>query len=320
MPPKRCKAEYADAVSRSDTGGNDIAGTPSSNPRSGGATALSPVAALVRQHDRDRFQTVLFAPAGRREALFALYAFNYEIARIREIVHEPMLGQIRLQWWREVIDAAYAGRPPRRHETVLPLSAAIREYSLNRADLDRLVDARERDLDPEPPANLAELEAYADGSSGALVCLALQALGVAGPAAQEAGRAVGIGYALAGLVRAMPFHAGSGRCWVPADIAARLGIDPHRITAAANRDALRGAVAEIAGAASRHLAAARAAARERRAAMPRGAIAAMLPAVIAEQHLRRLRRAGYDPFAPQLLLPDPLQSWRLLPAALLRRY
>src|ERR1041385_2992054 len=66
----------------------------------------SPLAALCRRHDRDRYQTALFAPADRREALFALYAFNYEIARVREIVSEPMLGQIRLQWWREVTAAA----------------------------------------------------------------------------------------------------------------------------------------------------------------------------------------------------------------------
>ena len=63
----------------------------------------SPLAALVRRHDRDRYQTALFAPADRREAIFALYAFNYEIARVREIVTQPMLGQIRLQWWREIV-------------------------------------------------------------------------------------------------------------------------------------------------------------------------------------------------------------------------
>ena len=66
---------------------------------------------MVRRHDRDRYQTALFAPADRREALFALYAFNYEIARVRETVTQPMLGQIRLQWWREVVEAAYAGAP-----------------------------------------------------------------------------------------------------------------------------------------------------------------------------------------------------------------
>jgi phytoene synthase len=61
---------------------------------------LSAVAELVRRHDRDRYMTALFAPAARREALFALYAFNYEIARVREAVTQPTLGQIRLQWWR----------------------------------------------------------------------------------------------------------------------------------------------------------------------------------------------------------------------------
>ena len=87
--------------------------TARSGARSAAAGGLSPVAALVRHHDRDRFQTALFAPARRREALFALYAFNYEIARVRESVREPMLGQIRLQWWREAIDAAYAGAAAR---------------------------------------------------------------------------------------------------------------------------------------------------------------------------------------------------------------
>src|SRR5689334_25333145 len=99
--------------------------TPIPVQRSAEAGRLSPVAALVRRHDRDRFQTVLFAPAARREALFALYAFNYEIARVRETVTEPMLGQIRLQWWRENIAAAFEGGAIRRHPVVEPLTATI---------------------------------------------------------------------------------------------------------------------------------------------------------------------------------------------------
>src|SRR6184192_565741 len=101
------------------------------------ATAgLSPVAALVRRHDRDRYQTALFAPADRREALFALYAFNYEIARVRELVSQPMLGQIRLQWWREAVAAAFAGAPSRQHEVAQPLSAVIADHRLTRAHFD----------------------------------------------------------------------------------------------------------------------------------------------------------------------------------------
>ena len=64
------------------------------------------LAALVRQHDPDRFLTALFAPAAQRDALLALYAFNHELARAREVASEPTLALIRLQWWREVVDGA----------------------------------------------------------------------------------------------------------------------------------------------------------------------------------------------------------------------
>src|ERR1700752_4314564 len=99
--------------------------TPVPDRRSAEADRLLPVAALVRRHDRDRFQTVLFAPAARREALFALYAFNYEIARVRERVTEPTLGRIRLEWWRETIAAAFEGGPVRDHFVAQPLTATI---------------------------------------------------------------------------------------------------------------------------------------------------------------------------------------------------
>lgn len=293
---------------------------------------LSPLAALVRRHDRDRYQTALFAPAARREALFALYAFNYEVARVRESVREPMLGQIRLQWWREVVEAAFAGAAVRQHEVAAPLTAAIRDFGLSREPFDRLIDTRERDLADEPPATLADLETYAAGSSATLACLALQVLRndqdcdrrhPAGTlphpprcggwgAAETAAVDVGIGYALGGLLRAMAFHARAGRCYIPADIAARHGLDPADYAALRATAALRAAVAEIVESAAGHLLAA----RKHRRAVPRAAQAALLPAVVAERCLVRLQRAGYNPFALELAIRDPLQSWRLLAAAL----
>src|SRR5689334_10143303 len=175
--------------------------------------------ALVRRHDRDRYQTALFAPAARRETLLALYAFNYEIARVRETVTQPMLGQIRLQWWREVPDAAYAGAPPRNHPVAVALTAAIREGELSRGSFDRLIDTREHDLADEPPPNLGALEDYAEGSSAPLILLALEGLCARHPAIEDTARQVGIGYALAGLLRAMPFHARGGRSFIPAELA-----------------------------------------------------------------------------------------------------
>jgi NADH dehydrogenase [ubiquinone] 1 alpha subcomplex assembly factor 6 len=271
---------------------------------------------MVRRHDRDRFLTALFAPARDREALFALYAFNYEIARVRESVREAMLGQIRLQWWREAIGAAYAGGPVRQHEVVEAITAAIRERKLSRAHFDRLIDIRERDLDDEPPSDMAALEDYAEGSSAMLIYLALEVLGAATPAAQEAARHVGIGYALSGLVRAMPVHAQAGRSFIPAELAAETGLDPRDYAALRPTPALRQAVKSIAGAARRHLVAARGLRRD----LPKAALSALLPARIADNALQRLERVGFDPFAGAASAMDPLRSWRLAYAALRRRF
>ncbi|MGE5269134.1 MAG: phytoene/squalene synthase family protein [Thiohalocapsa sp.] len=317
-----------------------------------GPAGLSPLAALVRLHDRDRYQTALFAPAARREALFALYAFNYEVARIRESVTEPMLGQIRLQWWREAVAAAYAGEPPRAHIVAEPLTAAIRAHGLSRTLLDRLIDAREQDLADAAPATLAALEEYADGTAATVVRLALQILGfdVAYPhpdappqagegadgaapspsslprwrgragmgvtATADAAHNVGIAYAIAGLLRAMAFHARAGRSYIPQDVAAETGLDLDDYARLRSTPALRAATERLAEAAAAHLRLARQRRREARSA----ALPALLPTVVAETVLRRLRRADWNPFDPALAAPDPLLPWRLGAAMLRRRF
>ncbi|MGH6971685.1 MAG: squalene/phytoene synthase family protein, partial [Caulobacteraceae bacterium] len=133
--------------------------------------------ALVRRRDRDRFLTALFAPAGRRAALLAIYGFNYEVAKTREMVRETALGRMRLQWWRDSIAAIYEGGPVRHHQVVAPLAAAIAAHGLSRAHFDAIIEAREADLDDLPPPDLDALEAYAEASAGRLVLLALEALG-----------------------------------------------------------------------------------------------------------------------------------------------
>ena len=285
-------------------------------PRSDLGEPGSSLAALVRRHDRDRYQTALFAPPARREALLALYAFNYEIARIRETVTQPMLGQIRLQWWREVLDAAYTAAAPRNHPVAIALTAAVREFALTRKLFDRLVESREHDLADEPPANLAAFEDYAEGTSAPLIQLAFQVLGERNTALEKTASHVGIGYALAGLLRAMPFHARAQRSYLPADLAERAGLDMADYAAGRGIPALRAIVREIADAAVRHLRAA----RESRAVIPRSSLAAVLPAVVADRFLARLQRARYDPFAQAVAAPDPLQIWRLAFATLLNRF
>ena len=275
------------------------------------------MAGLVRQHYRDRFLTTLFAPDDRREDLLALYAFNHEVAKTREVVSEPTLGRIRLQWWRDNLEAIYAGQPPRRHGVVEPLAAAIRRHKLSRGPFVRLLAARELDLGDEPPASLAALEAYAEDTSADLVELALQVLGERAEAAVAAGRSVGIAHALVGLLRAIPFHARSKRLYLPRDLVDRAGLHPERdVFELKSTSGLRNIVGEIANRAERRLALARALRRD----VPQRALPALLPAVLAQADLARLARVGYDPFDRRVAGRDPRRSWRLALAALRRRY
>jgi NADH dehydrogenase [ubiquinone] 1 alpha subcomplex assembly factor 6 len=279
-------------------------------------SAPSLVAGL-RQHDRDRYQTALFAPAERRDALFALYAFNYEVARIRDYVREPMLGLMRLQWWRDVLDEIYAGKPPRRHEVALPLAAAIVAHNLSQAHFTALLDARAQDMEELPPESLPALETYAAATSGSLILLALEALGVRDEAAASAGRAIGTAYALTGLLIAAPFHAQRRRLYLPAALTARHDVDLERsLFALKSSPGLAAATRDIADRARAHLAAA----RQRRDAVPRAAMPALLHSALAGRRLQQLAAVGHNVFAPQLAAADTLQSLRLAWAALRRRY
>src|SRR5882672_10013553 len=158
----------------------------------------------LRRLDHDRYLTTLFAPAAARPRLIALYAFNTEVARVGETVSEPIIGQMRLQWWRDAIAEAASGRPPRKHPVVAGLVDVLASGATP-ADFEPLLVAREQDLDEGAPADLAALEAYAEATSATLVRLAARLLGAEDDTTRAAARHVGIGWALVGCLRAVPF-------------------------------------------------------------------------------------------------------------------
>jgi phytoene synthase len=224
---------------------------------------------------------------------------------------------MRLQWWRDALDEIYAGKPPRRHEVVTPLARATAAHSLSKAHFTALLDARAQDMEEIPPESLPALENYAAGTSGNLNLLALEVLGVRTPEAAETGRAIGIAYALTGLLAAVPFHAQRRRLYFPAALTAQHGVDLERSIFALKPSAeLAAATREIADLARNHLDAA----RQRHDAVPRAAIPALLHAVLAERRLRQLAAAEYNLFDPKLATEDTLQSLRLAWAALRHRY
>ena len=272
-------------------------------------------AVQVRAHDRDRYLTAILAPASRREALFALYAFNIEIARTRELVSEPMIGQIRLQWWREAIEGIYQGKP-RAHEVVRPLAAAVGDFDLSREHFDRLIDAREFDLGDTPPASAQELQDYAEDTSSTLMRLALEILGQRTGAAHEAAKDIGVAWALSGLLRAVVFHARSKRQYLPADLMREARADPADLFELRGGPALATVAEDLADLARVALSCG----REIRPDVPRRAIPALLPGMLADMYLKRMARQGHDLFLRAIEISQPTRQLRLLRAIILGRY
>ncbi|HEY1720870.1 MAG TPA: phytoene/squalene synthase family protein [Magnetospirillaceae bacterium] len=253
------------------------------------APELSPLAVEVHRHDRDRFVTTLFAPTECREALLALYAFNLEVARTRESVSEILLGEIRLQWWRDAIDKLYRGEDL-AHPVVQGLGAAIRTHTLTREPFDRLIDARTADLSDGPLESLAGLESYAEGTSATLVSLALATLDGRDEAAARLSQLAGIGWGLVGLLRAVPFHARERRIYLPADLLAEYHLTFEDVVARKPSQGLARIAETIADRAWHHFAEARMMQND----LPRRARSALLIVQLGETYLARLRAARFD--------------------------
>ena len=130
---------------------------------------------FVREHDKDRFLAALFAPREKRQALFSLYAFDIEIARIPMIARQPLAGEVRLQWWREVL----AG--DRKEEACAsPVAASLSTTLQGRPELigplEALLEARRDDLYDDPIKTLPDLEDYARAVCAPVIEVAIRLL------------------------------------------------------------------------------------------------------------------------------------------------
>ncbi len=132
----------------------------------------------LKTAEPDRWLSTRFiADPEARADVVALYAFDHTLARIAHAVTQPMLGEIRLAWWREAVEEAFAGKPPRAHPVVEALSVAIGRRSLDIAPFETLIEARDRDLDLSP-LGLDEAVAYAEATAGGVMTIAAHMLDV----------------------------------------------------------------------------------------------------------------------------------------------
>jgi phytoene/squalene synthetase len=176
------------------------------------------LAALVERGDPDRWRSAMTAPADARPGLMALYAFNLEIARAPWVATEPMLAQIRLQWWLDTLNEIYDGKPVRRHPVVEALAKAIDAGGLPQQLFVEMVDARQADMAAAPHPDRAVLDLYIDRTAGHLMELAARHLGAEG-AALAVVREFARGCGTAALLRALPELRARGRDPMPPGVA-----------------------------------------------------------------------------------------------------
>jgi phytoene/squalene synthetase len=260
--------------------------------------------ALVRKFDYDRYLAALFAPEAVRPDLFALYALNVEIARIAEMVRNPVAGQIRLQWWRDGVEEIFSGGAA-RNEILKAVTQAIARHELPKALFDTMLDVREQDLETFPFPDIATLESYADATSGVLMRLAARVLG-AGDALDAQAREAGLSYAITGFLRALPFHAARSRIMMPANEMDQAGVAAEvvlqgRMTP--NLPVLIGRMVQVAR--SHHAQIGK---------TGRRFISALLPASLVPAFLLLVSRSGFNPFRDSAEIAVYRRQWIMLRA------
>ena len=265
-----------------------------------GDAAFAHCRQLVAQADKVRHWATLYAPRERRDAMYALYAFDLEIAAVGERVREPMAGEIRLQWWREALEGR-RGEEAAANPVAAALLAALQRHRVATERLLRLIEARRFDLYDEPIATTADFEQYARATGGAICHVAAQLLGVTDAQSKEISNEAGLAQAYLRAVEA------PGRGYVPSEILGHYGAERAAATTTVE---LRAALAEMRLNARRHL---------NRAAellpdVPEQILPALLPAAVIKPALALMERRSYDPARPPRLSP-PRQQWLIWRAA-----
>ncbi len=262
---------------------------------------------LLAEGDRDRWLAALFIPEHLRPYIHALYAFSFEIARIRDIVSEPQLGEIRMQWWREILEGG-RGAEAAQNPVSAALLATVAEFALPRKALIDLIEARRFDLYSDPMPSMNDLEGYCGETCSSLFRLA--ALVVSGGQDDRSATAcgyAGVAYALTGLLRALPRHAARGQCYLPADVLAENGALPEAAAAGVTSPALLAALAELRGKAHEHLQLALGEIEK----LPQALRCVFVPLAVVPLYLRAMERADYDPFGPVAGIAQWRRQWAM---------
>ena len=266
---------------------------------------------FLRDADPDRYLSVLYAPEDKRGSLAALYAFNAEIARIRDMIHDPLPGEVRLQWWRDLIHGtehgAASGNP-----VAAALLHTIKAHDLPRSAFDNYCETRIFDLYDDPMPSRNDLEGYCGETASALIQLASLILdGNAAPAHADTAGHAGVAQAIAGLLRLLPLHRRRGQVYIPADILAAVGTSAPTLLDGLDPAATKRAIDAMIALAEDHFAKFEAAAKT----LPVTLRPAYLPARLTRTYLKKLKADGTDAANEMANISPIRRQWAMFRAS-----
>ncbi|WFU13461.1 phytoene/squalene synthase family protein [Bradyrhizobium sp. CB3481] len=248
---------------------------------------------LVRTHDFTRYASTLFLPAAQRRALLSVYAFNVEISRVREQVSQPLPGEMRLQWWTDMLDGAGHGGVE-GNPVAAELLQTIGEFRLPVAPLSRLIEEHQFDLYNDPMPSMAALEGYLTDTSAALFSLGARIAAPPSPAIDHLSRHAGLAQGIAQVVGALPLDAARRQLFLPLQLLQQHGSGVEQVYSGKQTPNIRAAIDQLVAEARNHLRTA----FELLAHVPPEVRPVFLPLALVYRDLKRMSRADADPFVP----------------------
>jgi phytoene synthase len=234
-------------------------------------------------------------PAAQRRALLAIYAFNVEISRVREQVSQPLPGEMRLQWWTDMLAGAGHGGVE-GNPVAAELLLAIRSWRLPVERLSRVIEEHQFDLYNDPMPTMAALEAYTNDTSSALFSLGAGIAGRQSDDIEHLARHAGLAQGIARVMATLPLDVSRRQLFVPLQLLESHGSNMEEVFAGKETPKLRAALDQLIGEARGHLNTALALL----ATAPPEVRPVFLPLALVTRDLKRMSRADSNPFTPHV--------------------
>ena len=250
------------------------------------------------------YYSFLFLPAERRRAITALYAFCREVDDIADEVTDGGVARTKLAWWRTEVANLFAGHP--QHPVAKALAPFVKEYRLDAARMNEIIDGMEMDLVHHRYADFESLKLYCHRAAGVVGQLSASIFGFTNPRTLEYAEALGLAFQLTNIIRDVGEDARRDRVYIPQDELARFGLTPEDILARRGGDAFRKMMAFQAERAQSYydLAYSKLAAEDRASQR-----AGLIMAAIYRTLLEEIRRDRYDVLDKRIALTPLRKLW-----------